>query len=266
MKITKKRLQSSKKLTKKRRRIITNKYKGGTNISNNDDKLIKLFNSFKVNNTKDSLVIPFEQINNFIKSTGNNIKGILHIGAHELEERIHYNNIGIDDSKIIWIEGNPAIVEQNKNKGVTIYQALIDEEEKEIMFYITNNGHSSSILELGTHANAYPNIKVTEPIKLKTIRLDNFFETNNIDPNNYDFWNLDIQGAELRALKSAGKYLENVKYIYTEVFIKELYKGSALLPDVDAFLKIHGFTRIATQLHDVGWGEAFYFKNSISKL
>jgi len=30
-------------------------------------------------------------------------------------------------------------------------------------------------------------------------------------------FNLDIQGAELKALKSMGDYLNNVDYIYTEV-------------------------------------------------
>ncbi len=33
----------------------------------------------------------------------------------------------------------------------------------------------------------------------------------------FNFLNLDIQGAELKALKSMGDYLNNVDYIYTEV-------------------------------------------------
>jgi len=38
-----------------------------------------------------------------------NIKGILHIGAHECEELNDYNLNGITDENIIWIEANPIL-------------------------------------------------------------------------------------------------------------------------------------------------------------
>ena len=88
-----------------------------------------------------------------------------------------------------------------------IYHALIDNEEKEVSFKITNNGQSSSILELGIHANLYPHVVVSETRVQKTTRLDTFFETNNIDPSQYNFWNLDIQGTELNALKKTNIYV-----------------------------------------------------------
>jgi len=207
------------------------------------------------------MLIPFRQVNQFIQSNEKEIKGILHIGAHDCEEKYDYNTNGISDDRIIWIEGNPDLVEKNKLKGVNIYHVLVDDEEKEVTFNITNNGQSSSILELGTHKDSYPHIFVSEQQQQKTMRLDTFFEQNNIDPSKYDFWNLDIQGTELRALKSAEKYLKYVNYIYTEVNTQEVYKGCALLPELDDYLAKYGFMRIGVKLvENAGWGDAFYFR------
>lgn len=208
------------------------------------------------------MLIPFEQVYRFIQSSGNIIKGVLHLGAHECEEKEYYNKAGISDNQIIWIDGNKNLVDSMKSKNFNnIYHALIDNEEKLVEFKITNNGQSSSILDLGTHADLYPHIVVTENQKLYTTRLDKFFESNNIDPSKYDFWNLDIQGTELRALKSAEKYLKYVNYIYTEANTKEVYKGCALLPEMDEYLKQHGFARLAFQEYENhGWGDAFYVR------
>jgi len=209
------------------------------------------------------MLIPFEQINQFIESNGKKIQGILHVGAHECEERDDYNINGINDDNIIWIEGNNDLVQQNKqkSKNINIYHVLVDNEEKDVMFNITNNGQSSSILELGTHKESYPYIFVSQQQQQRTMRLDSFFEQNNIDPSKYDFWNLDIQGTELRALKSAEKYLKFVNYIYTEVNTQEVYKGCALLPELDEYLAKHGFMRVGINLvNGAGWGDAVYFR------
>ena len=209
------------------------------------------------------MLIPFNQVNQFISSNEKQIKGILHVGAHECEEREDYNKNGIDDSRIIWVEGNPNLVDKNKDKGLNIYYALIDDEEKEVEFKVTNNPQCSSLLDLEICSVLYPQIIVEEIQKQKTIRLDTFFEQNNIDPSKYDFWNLDIQGTELRALKSGQKYLKYVNYIYTEANTQEIYKGCALLPELDNYLTQHGFARLGFQEYDNhGWGDAFYYRVS----
>lgn len=208
------------------------------------------------------MLIPFEQVNRFILSNGKSIKGVLHVGAHACEEKSAYNNEGISDNNIIWIDGNQTLVNKMKNNGIHhIYHVLVDDEEKVVDFKITNNGQSSSILDLGIHANLYPDVVVTETRLQKTMRLDTFFETNNLDPKSYDFWNLDIQGTELRALKSAEKYLKYVNYIYTEANTKEIYKGCALLNEIDDYLAKYGFIRIAfKEYENHGWGDAFYYR------
>ena len=48
------------------------------------------------------MLISLESI---IKKYNPNIKGILHLGAHLLEEKSDYDRFNIKD--VIWVEGNP---------------------------------------------------------------------------------------------------------------------------------------------------------------
>ena len=84
----------------------------------------------------------------------------------------------------------------------------------------------------------------------------------NIDGNKYDFWNFDIQGAELMALKGASKYLPNAKVLYLEVNEKELYKGCVLIGEIDTFLSQYNFKRVITNITVHGWGDAVYIKST----
>ena len=49
-----------------------------------------------------------------------------------------------------------------------------------------------------------------DTIELKSITIDTFVKNNNIDIKNYNHWVIDIQGAELLALKGAKESLKNV--------------------------------------------------------
>ena len=53
------------------------------------------------------MLIPF---NTICKKYGFIPKGILHIGAHEMEERADYLSLGVN--KIIWVDGNLDLVEK----------------------------------------------------------------------------------------------------------------------------------------------------------
>jgi FkbM family methyltransferase len=187
------------------------------------------------------------------------IKGILHVGAHECEELDSYKKIGVNEENIIWIEGNKAIAERMKLKVKNVYNILVSDIEEEVEFIITNNGQSSSILELDEHKKEHPQVYEIARTKQITQRLDNFFETNRLEYN-HNFLNFDIQGAELKALKSMEKYLCKVDYIYTEVNIKYLYKNCALMNEIDEYLSKFNFVRVETNMTRMGWGDAFYVR------
>jgi len=191
--------------------------------------------------------------------------GILHVGAHECEEFTAYVMAGTNYKNIFWVEAMQTKVDKMKEKygdKLNMYQAVIDVEDgKEVSFKITNNGESSSILDFGTHSTHHPHVTVSETHTLTTSRLDTVISANSIPIDTIDFLNFDIQGVELRALKSMEKHLHNIKYIYTEVNTEQVYKDCAQLDEIDTFLKSHGFGRAETRIYkQFGWGDALYIR------
>ena len=106
------------------------------------------------------MLIGFEEINTILLSKNITITGALHIGAHECEELSFYNKLGLQDSDIIWVDAIPNKVTEARNRGIpNVFNAVIsNKDDEDIIFNVTNNCQSSSILELGTHAQEYPDI------------------------------------------------------------------------------------------------------------
>lgn len=190
------------------------------------------------------------------------VKGIVHVGSHECEEKDFYNNeLHLNDSNIIWIDALSSKIEQMKLKYPDCHfiDACISNKNDELVqFHITNNYQSSSILELELHKREHPHIHEIETRTLLTKTLDVVLE--HFDKSLYNFLNIDIQGAELLALQGAENLLSYIDYIYIEVNVFELYKECALLPQIDKFLNERGFSRVETKMTQHGWGDAFYIK------
>lgn len=197
-------------------------------------------------------------------------KGIIHIGAHHAEESTTYSKGGTD--KILWIEANPELIEIIKDnisifKDNRVYNVLLsDSDAKEVSFKITNASMSSSLLSLGTHKEQFPDIIVEKELSLKSVRFDTFIRKNNLDIKEFNFVNIDIQGAELLALKGFGSELDYIDYIYTEVNIDKVYEDCALLDELDSFLLNQGFQRVELSLKYQSWGDAFYIRKKITKV
>jgi FkbM family methyltransferase len=189
-------------------------------------------------------------------------EGVIHIGAHKMEEREDY--LASDIKDIIWIEANPELVNHNQSlisSSESVFECAISDVDNKIYdFNITNNGESSSILDLDLHKIHYPRIYVTETIKVKSKRIDTLIKENSINIKDHDFVNIDIQGAELLALKGFGKLLNNIKFIYTEINTNYLYKDCALVSEIDEYLEKYGFERVETSMTKFEWGDALYFK------
>ena len=95
-------------------------------------------------------------------------------------------------------------------------------------------------------------------IQQKSITIDTFFERNNIDASKYNFWNFDIKGAELMALKGGIKSIKYAKALYLEVNEKESYKNCGLINEIDTFLSKYNFKRVLTNMTQHGWGDGLY--------
>lgn len=186
-------------------------------------------------------------------------RGIIHIGAHLREERNDYLTAGVKN--LLWVEGNKKVYQTASVGGLLenelfFNEVIADKDGEPLEFKITNNGESSSILELEKHKIYHPHIYVTETVQVQTKRFDTLVKENNVDVNKYNFLNLDIQGAELLALKSFGSLIDGIDYVYTEVNEAEIYKDCALIEELDEYLK--DFERVETKMTEYKWGDALY--------
>ena len=208
------------------------------------------------------MLIRFEEINHILTLNNIKINGCFHIGAHDCEELPFYNKLGIKNEDVLWIDAIPSKVNEAKKRGIpNVYSAVItDKDDEEIMFNISNNGQSSSVLNFKTHSIEHPWVVYIDKIALNSITIDSFFKRNNIDASKYDFWNFDIQGAELMALKGSIKSIKHAKVLYLEVNEKELYANCGLINEIDSFLEVYKFKRVLTNMTKHGWGDAVYIR------
>jgi FkbM family methyltransferase len=188
-----------------------------------------------------------------------NFKGILHVGAHECEELGDYEKY-ISRNKILWVDALHDKVELNKIRypNLLIEQAVVSDKVETVKFNRSNNGQSSSILELGLHETFHPHIHYIDSYQVETKMLNQILPKYDID---FNFLNLDIQGVELKALKGMEEYLFKVDYIYTEVNSDYVYKDCGLITEIDEYLKQFGLERVETKwCSDFRWGDAFYIR------
>ena len=202
------------------------------------------------------MILDFDKL---VEKYNIDFKGIIHIGAHQAEEMEVYKKY-IHPDKTLWVEALPDKVDFCKKKypDIKIVNAVVSDKEEEVYFNVANNGQSSSIFELGfIHKRHHPEVHYVSKFKTKTQLMSNIIKDYSSIP--FNFINLDIQGAELPALKGFGDYLSNIDYIYTEINFDYIYEGISLGGEMDKYLSEFGFKRVETSDCSTSrWGDALY--------
>ena len=123
------------------------------------------------------------------------------------------------------------------------------------------NGQSSGFLTPNLHLDEYPLVTFFEPKSVKTTK----FSSLNVLSEDHQrvFCNLDIQGAELLALRGFGRELNKVDYVYCEVNTRELYENCSQINELDEFLLDQGLVRVDLKMTRHGWGDALYVRSSV---
>jgi FkbM family methyltransferase len=200
-------------------------------------------------------------LHELVKKYNISFQGILHVGAHECEELNDYERY-ISRDKILWVEALPHKVEMCKSRypNINIENAIVSDVIENVVFNVSNNGQSSSILEFGLHSQYHPHVHYISTFEGTTTLLKNILPKYNIQ---YNFLNFDIQGAELKALKGMGEYLQKVDYLYTEVNNDYVYKDCALIDELDNYLNQFDLVRVETNWTSYKWGDAFYIRKNL---
>lgn len=202
------------------------------------------------------------KIDHHFRRLGLSAGAVVHVGAHEAEERHLYLDLNLTPR--IWIEAQPnlatALSAKFKSPEDRVVQgAAWSERGMSFDFNISSNSESSSVLEFGTHSENYPDITYVQTVEVNSIVLEDVLS----ELESVTLLNLDIQGAELQALRGAGRELTKVKAVYTEVNFEEVYKDCALIGELDEYLQEFGFKRILTFHNQGGWGDALYLNVNV---
>jgi FkbM family methyltransferase len=203
---------------------------------------------------------------NKVKEYGVIPNGVFHVGMHKAEEYKIYKDAGVET--ICFVEANEQLAHSwrggDDDEYCYVVHAAVSDKVEEVEFNITNNGESSSILELGDHATIYPHIVYIDKVKMKTTTIDSINRRIGWNEGTFNIFNLDIQGAELKALRGIGDW-RFIEAIFTEVNYREMYKGCASSGEMDTFLKEKGFVKVEEVDTGAGWGDALYVKEKCLK-
>lgn len=187
-------------------------------------------------------------------------KGGIHVGAHECPEIGCYRKLFND--KVVWIEANPEtythkakpVADRNNQKCYNF--AAYDADDQEVTLYIPSRDDISSLYL----SEEFPHIRTAQ---VKTKKMDTLFVEENLDIDNFDFLNIDVEGAELKVLEGFKDNLEKINYVFIEVSLAPRFSGSeATLETIHNYLIERGFglTEISSSIQTLGWGDAFYIR------
>lgn len=128
------------------------------------------------------------------------------------------------------------------NPRVQIFDCAVSDTNGELTFYETNLAGSGSLLKVGDLAAKSYGMEQTEAFKVQARRLDDHAAENRYADVAIDCLWVDVQGAEMGVLRSAGTLLDRVKSVFIEVSVfKPLYEGGATMADISSLLTSRGF-------------------------
>ena len=211
---------------------------------------------------------------NYLKRFNLVPRGVIQVGANSGQEIQSYVDGGITHGILIEPLDEPFLILREKARhhpGFVALQALCaDEDGRRFSFYVASNrGQSSSLFEPGENLKElYPHIGFESSQELSAITLDSLLDSMKMnapetDLSVFDLLCMDTQGSELLVLKGAGKTLENVNAVWTEVSQQEIYKGGVLLNELIAFMDGIGFMLVALTMNRSLWGDALFIRRKL---
>jgi len=190
-------------------------------------------------------------------------KGILHVGANRGQEAEFYNKQAIKN--VVWVEAlghvYSDLVSNVAKYGHTCINACVsDTEGQRVVFHESNNeSQSSSILNLGTHKQAHPEVHYVKDHEMITTTIESLYKSHSL--SGLDMLVMDIQGAEMLALKGMGDLINDFKFAYLEVNTGYVYEGCPLLPEIEKYLAKYGFRKAEQKIFSHwSWGDCLFIK------
>jgi FkbM family methyltransferase len=173
---------------------------------------------------------------------------IFDIGAHEGQTYYTYRSL-FPDAKIYSFEPSPSLfvalkLAQGKDRNAEAHQLAVSDTQGTQVFHLNQSSGTNSLLQAGEKVAEYYGPGLFEQkseLAVETTTIDQFMSKHSIE--DLSILKLDIQGAELMALKGASEHLQRkaIALIFLEVEFVYLYKDQALFHQVCGFLEEMGY-------------------------
>jgi len=173
-----------------------------------------------------------------IKSRGVVLSNVIDVGANQCSWSKEIQQFCLPDAKFFLIEGNIGWEPTLKRCGFPYRLTLVGDSEKDVTFYKlcetgACSGGNSVFKEVGEWGPKY------KESKEHMVTIDQIVKQEKL--GNIDMIKMDIQGAELMALKGATETLKTVKVVLLELSTVPLYPGAPLLAEMIVFMEKIGF-------------------------
>jgi FkbM family methyltransferase len=189
---------------------------------------------------------------------------ILEAGAHRGTDTVVFAGMW-PDGQVHAFEPIPEVYEHLERAtaalpNVKTYRCALGERTAVERMYVSGGGQdaSSSLLAPRDHLSAYPEITFDETQEVEVMTIAAWASRERIE--RVDGMWLDMQGAELAALRAAGPILETTRAIILEVFLVPLYAGAPLWPEVREWLTAQGF-RVKREALGESYGDALVIRD-----
>jgi FkbM family methyltransferase len=153
-----------------------------------------------------------------------------------------------------------AIAESSEGR-MTVWNLAAASSDGQLTFRIHEDHPSSSSLLPSTQLShdLMPFTRREEMVTVEARRLDAIFGRGKVELGNRVFLKLDIQGAELDALRGCEGFLDEVECVLCEVNLAQLYEGQPNLVEIIELLAKHRlrFAGVSEQYHAPS-GRAIY--------
>lgn len=149
---------------------------------------------------------------------------------------------------------------------VELFNLAVSETVGEVVLHVNSHDGTHSLFDIGEQRYWAGHAHHLEDVAVQSTTLDEIATEHGLDV--IDILKLDIQGAELSALRGARHLLERnrIRLIATEVEFRLLYEGQPLFWEIGAYLQRFGFgfyklydcAYHAKNAHILSWADAIF--------
>jgi FkbM family methyltransferase len=175
---------------------------------------------------------------------GERVATIVEVGARDCRETLGFRT-AFPAARIYAFECNPDTLPACRAAvagmaGVQLIERAASEHPGRVKFYPVDPATNPGASSLYRAAPGFTLEKyVQREVEVEAVTLQSFLEETGL--REVDLLWMDIQGAELAALRGLGPRIADVKLAHVEVEFEEVYSGQPLFAELRDFLTANGF-------------------------